>query len=222
VRRIPEPELMDGEEQARAYAEADFSEPNELFLALFREHFPDPLGPARVLDLGCGPADILLRFARAHPQTRCEALDGSAAMLAFAERALREAPELAARVSLIRDTLPSACLPAGAYDVVLSNSLLHHLHDPAVLWETVRSAGRPGTAVLVMDLARPASEEAADALVAEHAAEAPPVLRHDFRASLCAAFTPDEVREQLVRAGLGRLRVDRVSDRHLAVRGRLD
>ena len=39
MRRIPEPELMDDAEQAKAYAEADFSEPNQRFLELFRlEH----------------------------------------------------------------------------------------------------------------------------------------------------------------------------------------
>ena len=34
--RTPEPELMDDEEQAKAYAEADFSEANSLFVALDR------------------------------------------------------------------------------------------------------------------------------------------------------------------------------------------
>ena len=213
---------MDGPEQARAYAEADFSEPNALFLGLFREHFPEQAGPARVLDLGCGPADILLRFARAYPDANCDALDGSAAMLAFAERALIAEPALQSRVRLLQDNLRSDCLPVAGYDVILSNSLLHHLHDPAVLWDTVARAGRSGAAVLVMDLMRPASEQTADALVAHYAQDAPPVLRRDFRASLCAAFTPEEVRAQIERAGLDRLRVDVVSDRHLAVRGRLD
>lgn len=213
---------MDGPEQARAYAEADFSEPNELFLGLFREHFPETVGPARVLDLGCGPADILLGFARANLEAVCDALDGSAAMLAFAERALAAEPTLQPRVRLLQDTLPSDRLPPAGYDIILSNSLLHHLHDPAVLWGTVARAGRSGAAVLVMDLMRPDSQEDADALVAQYAQDAPPVLRRDFRASLCAAFTPEEVNDQLARAGLGRLRVDVVSDRHLAVRGRLD
>lgn len=222
MRRVPEPELMDGPDQARAYAAADFSEPNELFLSLFREQFPEPVGPARVLDLGCGPADILLRFARTYPETLCDALDGSAAMLVFAQRTLTAAPDLAPRVSLLQETLPSERLPARSYGVILSNSLLHHLHDPGVLWDTVLHAGRSGAAVLVMDLMRPGSEEAVDALVSQYAADAPPVLRRDFRASLCAAFTPEEVRGQLGRAGLGGLRVERVSDRHLAVRGRLD
>ena len=46
-------------------------------------------------------------------------------------------------------------------------------------------------------------------------------LRRDFRNSLYAAFTPDEVRQQLGFAGLQGLQVGYVSDRHLAVSGRL-
>jgi hypothetical protein len=34
MKRRPEPELMEGAEQALAYAEADFSEANGLFMAL--------------------------------------------------------------------------------------------------------------------------------------------------------------------------------------------
>jgi hypothetical protein len=73
--------------------------------------------------------------------------------------------------------------------------------------------------VFVMDLMRPPSREAALALLALHAAEAPEVLRRDFLNSLCAAFRPDEVRLQLAAAGLSHLQVEVVSDRHLIVHG---
>jgi hypothetical protein len=85
----------------------------------------------------------------------------------------------------------------------------------------LRQAGAPGAAVLVMDLFRPASAAAAAAIVAQYSGGEPEVLRRDFLASLCAAFEPDEVREQLRQHGLGMLRVRTVSDRHLLVTGRL-
>jgi ubiquinone/menaquinone biosynthesis C-methylase UbiE len=222
VKRVPEPELMEGQEQAQAYAEADFSEPNELFIRCFRELQPDFAGPARVLDLGCGPADIVLRFARAYPQAECHALDGSAAMLELARQSLAREPELHARISLRREILPSASLTNAGYDVILSNSLLHHLSDPGILWQTLKQVGRPGAAVLIMDLRRPTSASQVEALVATYAADAPEVLRRDFRNSLYAAFTPQEVEGQLSENGLEKLRVDRVSDRHLTVRGFLE
>jgi len=221
MKRRPEPELMDEAEQALAYAEEDFSEPNELFLKLLRDLEPGDLKGARALDLGCGPADIVLRFLRAYPEAICDALDGSAAMLEHAQGALDALPGLAKRCRLLHDVLPSAQLPKAGYDLVLSNSLLHHLHDPQVLWRTVRETARPGAVVLVMDLMRPPSAVWAESLVATYAADAPEVLRRDFRNSLFAAFEPQEVVDQLKEAGLPELEVGVVSDRHLAVLGRV-
>jgi SAM-dependent methyltransferase len=219
--RRPEPELMDEAEQARAYAEADFSESNSLFIRLIEEQSPGDLAGARALDLGCGPADIVIRFLKAYPQAHCDALDGSAAMLEHAREALSALPGIAARCRFIHDRLPSVQVAGAGYDLILSNSLLHHLHDPQVLWRTVREAGRPGALVLVMDLMRPPSAGWAESLVATYAADAPDVLRRDFRASLFAAFEPREVTAQLAEAGLDGLEVGVVSDRHLAVFGRL-
>ena len=65
MERIPEPELMDDPAQAYAYANADFSEPHQAFVERFTQCFPGH-APRRVLDLGCGAADITIRFARAY------------------------------------------------------------------------------------------------------------------------------------------------------------
>jgi SAM-dependent methyltransferase len=221
MRRRPEPELMDGAEQARAYAEADFSEANGLFMELLARQKPGPLEGARALDLGCGPADIPIRFLGAYPGASCDALDGSPAMLAHAQAALDRLPGIAPRCRLLCQSLPCRDLPHAHYDLILSNSLLHHLHDPQVLWRTVAETAKRGALVLVMDLMRPASAAWAEALVATYAADAPEVLRNDFRNSLFAAYEPQEVVAQLTEAGLDALEVGVVSDRHLAVWGRL-
>ncbi len=222
MKRRPEPELMDGQEQARAYAKADFSESNELFLRLLAEQQPGTLNGARALDLGCGPADIVIRLLRRYPGASCDALDGSRAMLDLAQQAIDRLPGIAARVRLLCDKLPSARLASGAYDLILSNSLLHHLHEPQVLWRSIRAAAKPGALVLIMDLMRPASAGWAAALVESYAAGEPAVLKQDFRNSLHAAFEPAEVTEQLRTAGLrDQLEVHVVSDRHLAVWGRM-
>jgi len=92
MKRRPEPELMDTHEQAIAYAQADFTESNTLFIELLRKLAPGPLDGARALDLGCGPADISIRFLRAYPQARCDALDGSQPMLDLARAALDRSP----------------------------------------------------------------------------------------------------------------------------------
>lgn len=216
--RTPEPELMAGEEQARAYAEADFAEPHDRFVALFGESFPELEMNGRVADLGCGTADVTLRFARAYPDCRIDGVDGSAAMLQHGHAAVAAAG-LGARVTLLHGRLPEVALPAATYPVVISNSLLHHLHRPGVLWATVDRLARAQAAVFIMDLLRPASAAAVERLVATYAADEPEVLQRDFRASLHAAFTVAEVRAQLRDAALDWLDVCVVSDRHLVISG---
>jgi SAM-dependent methyltransferase len=220
MQRIPEPELMDEFEQARAYAEADFSEPNQRFVQLFEAEFP-ALTSGHVVDLGCGPGDIAVGLARRHAGLHVDGVDGARAMLDFAEARLRAEPALASRVRFVQAVLPEAALPRGRYDAVVSNSLLHHLHDPGVLWRAVRSLGAPGAAVLVMDLYRPDTPGAARKIVETYAGEEPELLKRDFFNSLCAAFDPAELHMQLLDCGLGALQVRTVSDRHLMVAGRL-
>lgn len=217
--RTPEPDLMDDAAQALAYAEADFSEPHQAFVSHFQQRFPDFRG-ARVLDLGCGPADVTLRFARALPEAEFLGVDGAPAMLELGRRAAATAG-LAGRVTLEHHYLPDPTLPRQAFAGVVSNSLLHHLNDPAVLWQTVRHAAQPGAKVAVMDLLRPTSLEEAQQLTERYADGAPDVLRHDFYHSLLAAYRPEEVREQLAAAGLGHFRVEAVSDRHLLIWGEI-
>ena len=60
--RILESELMDDPKQAEAYARADFAKENQGFVDRFKEYFPE-FSQGKVLDLGCGPADIPIRFA---------------------------------------------------------------------------------------------------------------------------------------------------------------
>lgn len=217
MQRVPEPELMDDPQQALAYARADFSEPHDHFVELFRQYCGDP-GDATVLDLGCGPGDICRRFARAFPDCHIHALDASAAMLELG-RSDSQAAQLHRRITFIQGYLPDATLPDAPYDVIISNSLLHHLKNPQSLWQSLIRFGHAGTRILVMDLTRPHSMRRVDELVATYAAGEPQVLQRDFHHSLCAAYTPEEVRSQLQGEGLGDLNVATVSDRHLVVWG---
>lgn len=206
-------------EQALAYSEADFSIPHDAFVAHFQGRFPD-FGQGSVIDLGCGPADVTVRFARACPEARILGVDGAEAMLALGRERIEQAG-LTGRVQLERHHLPSPALASG-FDGVISNSLLHHLDDPNVLWQTVRQVGKPGAQVLVMDLMRPGTPEELEYLAMTYAADAPPVLQRDFRCSLAAAYRVDEIVSQLAAAGLTDLQVEAVSDRHVLIWGRLD
>ena len=200
-----------------------------------------------IVDLGCGPGNISFRLAAALPRARVLGLDGAASMLALAaERQQRhpgEWPQLHfLRVYLpLTGAAPAGVSPAGAdpvaalggpFAAVVSNSLLHHLHDPQVLWQAVGQLAAPGATIYIKDLRRPASAAAADALTERHAAGAAAVLRRDFRASLAAAFTAAEVEAQLAHASQlwgaagthgttwPAFRVAEVEDRYLEIHGR--
>ncbi len=220
MERIPEPELMDEADQARAYAQADFEEPHNHFIEMLSAACGSALPESgRALDLGCGAADISIRFARVFPGYVIDAVDGAEAMLNEAENALLEMDDqFQDRINLVQGHLQDFAVTE-QYDVIFSNSLLHHLHDPMVLWQVLNKNGLE-TCIFIMDLMRPETEQDVDALVTQYAAAEPEVLQRDFRNSLFAAFTPQEVEQQLAEAGLNQLLVEVVSDRHLVVRNK--
>ena len=220
MERIPEPELMEGQEQALAYASADFSAGDQALIDRVQALFPAGLGE-RIADLGCGPGNISFRLARQFSEAAVVGYDGASVMLALAEETLAECSDLSARLSFRQVVLPDRSLDR-AYSAVISNSLLHHLHDPAVLWQSVRALGKQGAAVYIKDLRRPVCADDVDALKARYLRDAPEVLQRDYVASLHAAFTVEEVSEQLLRAGLAnQLSVSSVEDRYLEIWGHL-
>jgi 2-polyprenyl-3-methyl-5-hydroxy-6-metoxy-1,4-benzoquinol methylase len=221
--RIPEPELMDEVPQALAYAEADFARTDQACVERFLQLVPEP--GSRIVDLGCGPGNLTFPIAERLPDAEVVGIDGAAAMLAIAGRRQREAGAAAARVRFLQLDLADDALArpplAGGFSAVVSNSVLHHLHDPAVFWQAVCRLGAPGAMVFVRDLRRPATAADFEAIVTRETLGAPAILRRDYRASLQAAFRPQEVEQQLRRAGLMGWQVVPLADRYLEVWGRL-
>lgn len=216
IERTPEPDLMNDTAQAEAYAQTDFSEPHDAFVAYFADRFPDFRGGS-VLDLGSGTADVIIRFARAFPSAHIIGLDGAAAMLDIGRRDIEQCG-LADRIQLNKCVLPDNELSGRKFDAVISNSLLHHLKDPFILWDRIKDCVKNHAPVFVMDLMRPETRERAGELLEMYASDAPGILREDFYNSLLASYTVDEIMEQLNRVGLA-LSVEAVSDRHLIAWG---
>ena len=218
MQRVPEPELMDDPVQAEAYACADFEEPHNHFIELFCEIVNPARVSSPVLDLGCGSADISVRFARVFPDCAIHAVDGAASMLEYGK--LRIAREgLQDRISLFHGIIPEFELPEKKYRIIISNSLLHHLHDPGVLWQYIRKYSEPGSFIFIMDLLRPDSRDQAMELVNLYSGNEPEILKRDFYNSLCAAFTLEEVKQQLCSDDLMGLNVQVISDRHMLIYG---
>ncbi len=207
---------MDDPAQAAAYAQADFSNENQGFVDRFAEYFPD-WSAGHVVDLGCGPGDIPIRFARAFPSAWVTAVDLSQPMIDLAAKAVAAAV-MDGRVTLRCESIQAVTLPEPA-EAVISNSLVHHVPNPLQFWFHLKRLAGPGAKVLVMDLLRPDTPEEARAIVERYAAQADPILKRDFYQSLLAAFTEDEIAAQLAHMNLSRLMIDVIDDRHWVVGG---
>ena len=218
MERVLEPEVMDDPEQVLAYAEADFEEENQGFVDKFFTLYPDLESP-HILDLGCGPGDIPIRVARRHAACRVTGIDASQPMIAYAEQAVQKAG-VQDRVQFLCQRFQDVNL-SSPVDAMVSNSLVHHVPNPLRFWYSLKTLVKPGGRVLVMDLLRPESPEAAQTIVDEQAASEPERLQQDFFHSLLAAFTEDEVAAQLAELNFSRLMVDVPDDRHWIVYGQV-
>jgi ubiquinone/menaquinone biosynthesis C-methylase UbiE len=209
--RVLEPEAMDTDDSVAAYDAMDHTAVNAAFVADALVLAPSP---ARALDLGTGTARIALALCAAHPTVRVTGVDLSPTMVRRGARNVAAAG-LTARVGLVVADVTRLPYAPGDFDLVQSNSLVHHLPEPARFFAAlVGLASAPGVAVFVRDLLRPESVAARDALVARHAASDSALGRELFRASLHASLSLDEVKALVTAAGLEGATVAQTSDRH--------
>ena len=219
MERVPEPEVMDGSDEAKAYEQADFAEVDEAFVERIVA-LGGQLARARVVDLGAGPADIAVRLLRRRPNWRVTAVDAASAMFALAQKRLAGEP-LGDRIDLVLADAKSLPFTDHALDLVISNSIIHHLNEPESAWSEVKRVARPGAIVLFRDLSRPDSPRRARQIVETYSGDESDLLKKLFYDSLLAAYTPDEVRGQLAAVNLTTLQVEPSSDRHWDVFGRV-
>jgi ubiquinone/menaquinone biosynthesis C-methylase UbiE len=222
--RTPEPEIMDSEAEARDYDAMDHEQVNASFCADLLAVRPRP---RRVLDAGAGTALIAIELCRRSPDTTIEAIDLAFHMLALAAHNVQRAG-MQGRIRLARMDAKATTWPAGSFDTVVSNSLVHHIPDPrAVFGEMWRLVGDGGV-LFVRDLARPIDAVQVERLAERYAsppegnpsnADGDASVMHArqralFVASLHAALTVDEVRAMVGPLGVPGGAVRMTSDRH--------
>lgn len=209
--RVLEPEVMDTAEDAADYDAMDHAAVNRAFAAdllAFAGAVDSPL-----LDAGTGTALIPIELCRLIPTLDVVAVDAAAEMRAVARRNV-DRTGLAGRIRVERSAAQTLPFADGCFPAVVSNSLIHHVPDPApVLAEMVRVC-RLGGVLFVRDLVRPDSETALAVLVATYAGDANPHQRRLFADSLRAALTLDEIRAHVGRLGFDAATVSLTSDRH--------
>lgn len=210
LERILEPEWMDTFEEADAYDRMDHSAVNRAFVETLLALRSDG---GTVLDVGTGPAHIPIELATRSRATRVVAIDAARHMLAYGRRHV-ERTGLSDRVRLACCDGKRLPFADGAFDAVMTNSIVHHIPDPVPCFREMRRVLKRDGALLIRDLHRPHDRDELDRLVETHAQDADPTQRQLFADSLHAAFTVGEVERMLLAAGFTDVVVSKTSDRH--------
>ena len=213
MNRIVEPEVMDTAEAAEAYDAMKHEEVDQAFvdrvvtLGASTGHF---------LDVGTGPAQIPILLAKRCPDIRITAIDLSEEMLKIAERHVADAG-LTHQITLERVDAKTLPYPDNTFDGLISNSIVHHIHDAMKALQEMGRVMRPEGVVLIRDLIRPETPAAAQAFVDRYASEDTPYQQKLYYDSFLAAFTIAEVNEMLTQMDMPGTTVVQSTDRHWSI-----
>ena len=225
MNRTPEPELMQSPSQVRAYADADFSRSDSMVVKSL-EKYLNKLGRTLnksdlIFDIACGPGNIAERVAKNWPFVKVVGIDGSKEMLNEAEKKLSNnlTKNLTYKLVEINSIATGKIHFPFKADVLVSNSALHHFHDPSRFWSALKKLGKNKCIHIHRDLIRPESVEKAFEIKEKNLSNSPEILKKDFYASLKASFTVDEVTQQLIDSGLSQLEVYQVDELYFEIIG---
>jgi ubiquinone/menaquinone biosynthesis C-methylase UbiE len=208
--RVLEPEVMDSPEEARDYDSMDHAAVNRVFVTDFLAVWD---GRNPVLDVGTGTAQIPLELCKQNSSARVVGIDLAEHMLLVAKTNVRTAG-LEERIRLERCDAKQLPYAAASFGAVISNSIVHHIPEPAhALAEMHRVAAAGGT-LFVRDLLRPPDDAAVRHLVSTYAGDATPHQKQMFEDSLRAALTLEEIRMLVSELGYDPAEVTQTTDRH--------
>lgn len=196
--RVPEPDLvMADPAQVEAYLRAGREDGFFAHIYFFHVLQTSPLicPGDRVLDLACGPANQLALMARMHPQSRFIGVDASETML---QRARETAERLGVSNIEFRqgDMARLDGFADASVDVIVSTMALHHLADLHHLQQAgleMRRVLKPDGGLYIVDFGRLKRNGTRNFFSNDRLAKQPPVFAQDFRHSMAAAFSLNEI-----------------------------
>jgi ubiquinone/menaquinone biosynthesis C-methylase UbiE len=211
--RVLEAEFMDTPYEAMAYDAMDHWEVNRAFADDLLARLAGVSGPLEVLDLGTGTAQIPIELCRRNADIRVLAIDAATSMLDVAIGNVD--------IAGLRERIMLSCVDAKSlpyederFPVVMSNSIVHHIPEPAdVLRAAVRVARRGGL-LFFRDLLRPVNDSELRRLVDTYAAAADEGQRKMLADSLRAALSLTEVQTLVAQVGFPTESARQTSDRH--------
>jgi ubiquinone/menaquinone biosynthesis C-methylase UbiE len=189
MERVLEPEVMDSWEAAIEYDSMDFTEVNAAFVKSAAA-----LGPVfgNLLDAGTGTARIPIAMSQLRPAWKLTCIDLSANMLKVGAENVEKAG-VRSQISLELIDAKAMPYPDNYFDMVISNSIIHHLPDPVTFLQEVRRVLKPNGAIFLRDLLRPEKPGMRDNLVELYAGDCNTHQKQLFSDSLQAAFTLVEI-----------------------------
>jgi len=198
--RVPEPEVMDDSAEVEAYSSASAQAYLEKIDDTFVDHalrLVTGRASGRALDIGTGPGQIVIKLAKRLPSWKFVGVDRSPNMISDANVYLRAASaELTGRVDFQVADGNHLAFPDASFDLVMCNSVLHHLAEPQNLLGEMARLAKPDGAILLRDLRRP--PRFAYALhVRWHGRHYSGLMGKLYRDSVRAAYTEGELRKLL-------------------------
>lgn len=234
LQRILEPEVMDSPREATEYNDMDHSIVNQQFVGDLKAHLGTIPDIAKVLsiedpetaddellekvfdvlDVGTGTALIPVELCeQSKGEFRVMAIDMAVSMLDLAVYNI-EASGLTQAIQLAQVDAKSMEFDDGLFDIVMSNSIVHHIAEPLACLEQMVRVTRAGGALFVRDLMRPADLATLEQWVTTYAGQETEYSQKLFRDSLHASLSLEEMRQFVQQLGFDGEKVTATSDRH--------
>ena len=217
LERIPEPESMEDSGEVEAYASAAAQSHLDAIDDTFVAHAQLLLKGrerGRALDIGTGPGQIVLKLGYQLTRWKFIGVDRSVAMIENAREGLESAPELAGRVEFQVADGNRLDFPNASFDLVVCNSVLHHLAEPQNLLSEIARLVKPDGAILLRDLRRPGRFEFRRH-VRKHGKHYSGEMKRLYMDSVHAAYTPEELENMVLKSRLKGVRVFRHGKTHI-------
>ncbi len=152
----------------------------------------------QIADIGCGNIGYANKLEKIYPNANFFGYDASELMLEKAEQFV--SPN---RYTLTKVSPSDIEIPSNTFDIIISSLLLHQYLDPSVMWDTIKRIGKPGSKFFVFDLLRVEDETTCNDIVKNFSPEiSTSEFQKDYFNTLRAAFTVEEIQQQLLYADL--------------------
>jgi SAM-dependent methyltransferase len=218
--RVPEPEVMDDSGEVEAYSSAAAQAHLHAIDNTLVEHvlrLVRGCEHGRALDIGTGPGQIPIKLAPRLPRWSFVGVDRSPAMIAKASANLAAAADgLARRVAFELADGNRMPFPDRSFELVMCNSVLHHLAEPEKLLSEMARLVTGDGAILLRDLRRP-NRLAYPLHVRWHGRNYSGEMLRLYRDSVRAAYTPPELERLLESSGISGARIFQHQATHIGV-----